>query len=202
MVGFGEDEALIDFDERSHPAYRLLTEYFAFPEKFNFIDLPLPKAALSSFLGDQTSDDSEGMSRVFTLHVVLEGLRSDSDQARLLESVTARTFVLGCTPVVNLFQQNADPIRVTHAATEHFQPAQGAISALPADIDFSRGFGEGEEAGAEAQHHRIAGHRGVEGEGANAKRRAVGVDHRATDGHKGGLFLEALNRNLQEVEKL
>jgi pyruvate dehydrogenase E2 component (dihydrolipoamide acetyltransferase) len=27
-------------------------------------------------------------------------------------------------------------------------------------------------------------------------------DHRATDGHKGGLFLEALNRNLQEVEKL
>ena len=30
----------------------------------------------------------------------------------------------------------------------------------------------------------------------------LGADHRATDGHKGGLFLEALNRNLQEVEKL
>ncbi len=27
-------------------------------------------------------------------------------------------------------------------------------------------------------------------------------DHRATDGHKGGIFLEALNKNLQEVEKL
>lgn len=27
-------------------------------------------------------------------------------------------------------------------------------------------------------------------------------DHRATDGHRGGLFLEALNRNLQEVENL
>lgn len=27
-------------------------------------------------------------------------------------------------------------------------------------------------------------------------------DHRATDGHRGGLFLEALKRNLQEVEKL
>jgi pyruvate dehydrogenase E2 component (dihydrolipoamide acetyltransferase) len=27
-------------------------------------------------------------------------------------------------------------------------------------------------------------------------------DHRATDGHRGGIFLEALNRNLQEVEKL
>jgi pyruvate dehydrogenase E2 component (dihydrolipoamide acetyltransferase) len=27
-------------------------------------------------------------------------------------------------------------------------------------------------------------------------------DHRATDGHRGGLFLDALNRYLQEVEKL
>jgi pyruvate dehydrogenase E2 component (dihydrolipoamide acetyltransferase) len=27
-------------------------------------------------------------------------------------------------------------------------------------------------------------------------------DHRATDGHRGGIFLEALNRNLQEVDKL
>jgi type VI secretion system protein ImpG len=45
QVGLDEDEALIDFDARSHPAYRLLTEYFAFPEKFNFIDLPLPHAA-------------------------------------------------------------------------------------------------------------------------------------------------------------
>ena len=34
-------DALIEFDARSHPAYRLLTEYFAFPDKFNFIDLPI-----------------------------------------------------------------------------------------------------------------------------------------------------------------
>jgi pyruvate dehydrogenase E2 component (dihydrolipoamide acetyltransferase) len=27
-------------------------------------------------------------------------------------------------------------------------------------------------------------------------------DHRATDGHRGGIFLEALNQKLQEVEKL
>jgi pyruvate dehydrogenase E2 component (dihydrolipoamide acetyltransferase) len=27
-------------------------------------------------------------------------------------------------------------------------------------------------------------------------------DHRATDGHRGALFLEALNRYLQEIEKL
>jgi type VI secretion system protein ImpG len=40
-VGFGEDEALIDFSARSHTAYRLLTEYFCFPEKFNFFDIDL-----------------------------------------------------------------------------------------------------------------------------------------------------------------
>ena len=41
QVGFASDEALIDFPERSHPAYRLLTELFAFPEKFGFFDLDL-----------------------------------------------------------------------------------------------------------------------------------------------------------------
>lgn len=130
MAGFADDEALIDYDERSHPAYRLLTEYFAFPEKFNFIDLPLPKAALPVEADARSDDDGGAAPRAITLHFVLEGLRSDSDQARLLESITARTFVLGCTPVVNLFQQNADPIRVTHAATEY-----------PVVVDARRAFG-------------------------------------------------------------
>ena len=40
-AGFAADEALIPFQANSHPAYRLLTEYFAFPDKFNFIDLDL-----------------------------------------------------------------------------------------------------------------------------------------------------------------
>ena len=106
-VGFAEDEALIDFDARSHPAYRLLTEYFAFPEKFNFVDLPLPKVVLSS------------PSRNITLHCVMSGLRADSDDARLLETVTEKNLLLGCTPVVNLFSQKADPIRVSHTSASH-----------------------------------------------------------------------------------
>lgn len=35
-AGFARNEALIPFPASSHPAYRLLTEYFAFPDKFNF----------------------------------------------------------------------------------------------------------------------------------------------------------------------
>jgi type VI secretion system protein ImpG len=125
LVGFADDEALIDYDERSHPAYRLLTEYFAFPDKFNFVDLPLPPAALAGSV-----DDKNAGPRSITLHFALSGLRSDSDQARLLESISAKHFVLGCTPVVNLFKQNADPIRVTHAVTSY-----------PVVVDSRRAFG-------------------------------------------------------------
>lgn len=101
-VGFDADEALIPYDERSHPAYRLLTEYFGFPQKFNFFDLPLPPRG------------QRPRSRALTLHFPLAGIRLDSDNARQLEMVDAQALVTGCTPVVNLFAQRADPIRVTH----------------------------------------------------------------------------------------
>ncbi len=126
LVGFSDDEALIDYDERSHPAYRLLTEYFVFPAKFDFIDLPIPSANLSvSSEGESASD-----TRIITLHFILSGLRSDSDQARSLESLSARNFLIGCVPVVNLFQQNADPVRVSHEDTQY-----------PVIVDSRRAFG-------------------------------------------------------------
>jgi type VI secretion system protein ImpG len=128
LVGFEDEEALIDSDARSHPAYRLLTEYFAFPDKFNFIDLPLRWPA-GAMRGDPASEGGLGPSgsdasgaaapRLLTVHLLMSGIRSDSDEARLLESVHARNLVLGCTPVVNLFQQPADPIRVTQTASSY-----------------------------------------------------------------------------------
>ena len=106
-AGFGLDEALIDFDARSHHGYRLLTEYFAFPEKFNFVDIPLPAALLAS------------NARFATLHLAMQGIRSDSDEARLLETATERNLLLGCTPVVNLFRQRADPVRISHVGERY-----------------------------------------------------------------------------------
>lgn len=103
-VGFAEDEALIDWDERSHPAYRLLAEYFAFPDKFQFVDVP----ALFPAAGDAS------LSTRLTVHVLIGGLRADGDVSRLLEAVAVHNIVLGACPVINLFRQAADPIRVTH----------------------------------------------------------------------------------------
>jgi type VI secretion system protein ImpG len=106
-VGFAPEEALIDFDARSHHAYRLLTEYFAFAEKFNFVDLPIPAAVRDS------------NARVVHLHFALQGIRSESDEARLLETVSEKNLLLGCTPVANLFRQPADPIRITHVGERY-----------------------------------------------------------------------------------
>lgn len=107
QVGFADDESLIDWDARSHPAYRLLTEYFGFAPKFNFLDLPLPPVA------------QRPKGRRLTLHFMMAGVRSDGELARQLELADAATLVPGCTPVVNLFSQRADPIRITHTGTTY-----------------------------------------------------------------------------------
>ena len=102
-VGFAEDEALIDMPATSHGAYRYLTEYFCFPEKFNFFDIDIT-AIPSSLHGESC----------INLHVALGDLRADSDASRLLQTLTTQNLRLGCVPVVNLFTQRGDPIRVTN----------------------------------------------------------------------------------------
>jgi type VI secretion system protein ImpG len=112
-VGFAENEALIDWDDRSHPAYRLLSEYFAFPEKFHFVELP----ALFEAPGAAQSRGSERetlASSSLTVHVLIGGLGTDAHETRLLEAVAVHNIVLGASPVVNLFRQAADPIRISH----------------------------------------------------------------------------------------
>ncbi|MGZ8293768.1 MAG: type VI secretion system baseplate subunit TssF [Telluria sp.] len=108
-AGFDEDEALIDFPARSHSAYRLLTEYFCFPEKFNFFDIDL--AALCAVL--------PAGARSVTLHLALSGMRTDSNSARMLGTLSTNNVLLGCTPVVNLFRQRGEPIRLTHASATY-----------------------------------------------------------------------------------
>jgi type VI secretion system protein ImpG len=108
-AGFDEDESLIDFPARSHTAYRLLTEYFCFPEKFNFFDIDL--AALTSALPSGTGS--------VTVHLALSGMRTDSNVARMLGTLSTNNVLLGCTPVVNLFRQRGEPIRLTHTSPSY-----------------------------------------------------------------------------------
>lgn len=107
-VGFDDADALIDYPARAHSAYRLLTEYFAFPEKFNFVDFDLAAMAQGA-----------GPCQRLTLHIVLQDVRADSDLAKMLDTLASHHFRLFCTPVVNLFKTPADPVRLTHQSTAY-----------------------------------------------------------------------------------
>jgi len=108
-AGFGDDETLLDFPAHSHSAYRLLTEYFCFPEKFNFFDIDMGMLGAAVPAGTRT----------FTLHLAIAGVRSDSPVARTLAPLAAHHLLLGCTPVVNLFPQRGIPIQLSQTRTSY-----------------------------------------------------------------------------------
>ena len=101
-VGFAADEGMLPYGPRSFLGYRLLQEYFAFPEKFLFFDVrELDRASRAGFV------DS------------LEILIFLDRMPKLEQPVTKDAFRLGCAPVVNLFEQIVEPIRLNHAQTEY-----------------------------------------------------------------------------------
>jgi type VI secretion system protein ImpG len=119
LAGFGDEEAVLPAPARSHPAFRLLTEYFTYPEKFNFLDIGLEQAARVL---------PPGCGR-FTLHLGLAGVALDSDAARALAPLSHRNLLLGCTPVVNLLRKGGDPIQLSHTRAEYPLAADSAHAA-------------------------------------------------------------------------
>jgi type VI secretion system protein ImpG len=102
-VGFDRGEGMLPYPNRSFLGYRLLSEFFAFPEKYLFFDL----AGL-------TSRAVERAGRRLEIFLFLN--RSAPD---LEHNLSADTFRLGCTPVINLYRQVAEPIRLTHTEPEY-----------------------------------------------------------------------------------
>lgn len=103
-VGYEAQERLIDCPDQSNPAYSLVMEYFAFPEKFHFIDLDWP--AIRATLPADT--------RSLCLHLILKNIPPDSTSARLLSALSAGQFRTHCTPIINRFSQRSEPIRLDH----------------------------------------------------------------------------------------
>jgi type VI secretion system protein ImpG len=103
QVGFDRDEGLLPYPRQSFLGYRLLTEYFAFPFKFLFLDL-------GGFRDVAAAGCGQRLEVVFFLNRTLTVLE---------QAVDAQTFRLGCTPVINLFEQTAEPIPLTQARYEY-----------------------------------------------------------------------------------
>ncbi len=108
-AGFEDDDALLPWPARSHPVYRLLTEYFAFPDKFNFIEVDLAAIlAAAPRIGNE-----------FTLHLPVHGLARDGARARMLASLGAGNLRTHCTAVINLHARGAAPVDLHRRATEY-----------------------------------------------------------------------------------
>lgn len=108
LVGFEEDESALPYPRRSLAAYRLLQEYAAFPEKFFFLDLRYMDALRYAGLEERAE-----------IVFLIAPFERAERQEMLEAGVSAKTFRLGCCPVVNLFPQVAEPILLDPARFEH-----------------------------------------------------------------------------------
>jgi type VI secretion system protein ImpG len=99
QVGYADSETLLPPRDGDEAALRLLAEYFAFPAKFDFFDIDLKPVLARCPAG----------TRRIVLHVALPQL----DAAAALQGLEAATLRLGCTPVVNLFERDAEPVRTS-----------------------------------------------------------------------------------------
>ncbi len=107
-VGFGRDEGMLPYPDRSFLGYRIIQEYFTFPWKYLFFDL-------TGF--DKISRAAFGES--FEILFYLSAFDRRERLQMLEQNVDRDTFQLGCTPVVNLFERQAEPLRLTHTAAEY-----------------------------------------------------------------------------------
>lgn len=98
----GFDDDLLLYPSHAHPAYRLLQEYFAFPEKFLFFELS----------GLEKLNPAEGQESFDMLFLL------DSAPRKNLR-IAPDIFRLGCAPITNLFTTVSEPVRIHQRQTEY-----------------------------------------------------------------------------------
>lgn len=101
-VGFLDDDALLPVVARSFRGYRLLQEYFAFPQRFLFFRITGLRPCLK-----------QCKEHLIDLVILL-----DQEDLTLEKRIDADNFALHCTPVVNLFPKRADIIHLSDKFTE------------------------------------------------------------------------------------
>ncbi|MPQ87114.1 type VI secretion system baseplate subunit TssF [Pseudomonas sp. MAFF 730085] len=106
-VGFDADQALIPYPPNTFHGYRHLQEYFAFPDKYLFVDVTGFDALQS--LPHELLKQARSVELRFELRTAEHQPQSPS-----LDNVK-----LYCTPIVNLFKQDAVPIRLDGKQDEY-----------------------------------------------------------------------------------
>jgi len=128
-VGFEDDQALLPQTLNGFEGYRLVQEYFAFPQRFMFFDI--------AGLGD-------ALRRHPGAEVDIVILFSKADPA-LLQAVDASCLALHCVPAINLFERRCDRIHVTpesgdfHVVPDRTRPADYEIHTLTEVLGYGVG---------------------------------------------------------------
>jgi len=104
MLGFSQEEALLPYRGNSFEGYRLLQEYFAFPERFFFFKVKALQASLCQL------DEHDTLELIFLFKDKNELLQGDLNK---------ENFVLNAVPAINLFSRRADRIHINNTVHEH-----------------------------------------------------------------------------------
>ncbi len=131
--GFSDAEALLPYGARSFHGYRLLHEYFSFPQRFQFVEL----GGLAP--GLQACDADEVDVVVLFSQVI----------AAFEQVISSANFALFSTPAINLFPKRADRIPLSDKSPEYQVVADRT---RPMDFEIYQVLGvKGYGAGTEAQ---------------------------------------------------
>ena len=129
--GFTDAEALLPVSDRSFSGYRLLQEYFACPQRFQFAAFTglrrlLPRSSATTF------------------DIVVW---FDRAVARLEKAVDASYLRLFCTPAINLFPRRSDRIHLRDGAAEYHVLADRTrpMDFEVYDVEDVQGFGDSQE---------------------------------------------------------
>lgn len=106
-VGFSEAQALIPYPQNTFRGYRHLQEYFAFPDKYLFVDVE--GLSVLHALPHELLKQVQGMVLRFELRT----------QGHRPPRPTLDNLKLYCTPIVNLFKHDAVPVRLDGKQDEY-----------------------------------------------------------------------------------
>ncbi|MCP4408411.1 MAG: type VI secretion system baseplate subunit TssF [Gammaproteobacteria bacterium] len=107
-IGFNDQQALLPCGPRSFQGYRLIHEYFAFPERYLFVELNL-KEDYIQIPSVRRCTDAE-----LEIFILL-----DRPNVSLEHRLNEKNFSLFCAPAINLFSKTSDRIHLTNRNHEY-----------------------------------------------------------------------------------
>lgn len=127
--GYADEDALLPATLRGFRGYRLLQEYFAFPQRYLFVELTGLSAISTQCTGNE-------------LDLVIPLARGD---AALESLVDPSQFSLHCTPVINLFPKRTDRINISssqhdfHVVVDRTRPMDFEVHSITSVTGYDEG---------------------------------------------------------------